>query len=490
VTESLPPEDPRDALIRELTAQVADLTALVAELREQLDAARRAASRNSGNSSLPPSGDDQPGRQPRRERRAAERAEKKRSRGKQPGSPGAAMRWREPDDTLDHFPEGACACGLDLAGAADLGVARSYQQEDVPEPRPSRRCQHNLHKAKCACGKVHVAERPDGVPDSPLSVGPRLSAMAVYLSVFQHVPVERAQQLISDLTGGIVSAGFVHSCLAKAAGLVRDPVALIRTLIAASPVAGFDETTLRSGPAGDKKYVHGAFTELYSAFHLGTRSIETMKKGGILPFFAGIVVSDRYQGYWSGTWTAFAGHQACAAHLIRDFEDCAETYPGSGWPQQAQRALRGLIRAWHAAREQNLPAVPDDIRQPLELEFRRAVTFGLSAVPRVPGPKTTVKQKPGREMLEFCRSREADVLRFASDTSVWPTNNISERGVRPLKTQQKISGRLTSDDVTQDRLDIRGYIDTARKHGLGALEVLEQLMLGRPWMPPAQPISP
>ncbi|MBV9831928.1 MAG: IS66 family transposase [Marmoricola sp.] len=490
MTESLPPEDPRDALIDELTAQVSELTALIAELREQLDAARRAASRNSGNSSLPPSGDDQPGRQPRRERRAAERAEKKRSRGKQPGSPGAAMRWREPDDTLDHFPAGACACGLDLAGAADLGVARSYQQEDVPEPRPSRRYQHNLHKAKCACGKVHMAERPDGVPDVPLSVGPRLSAMAVYLSVFQHLPVERAQQLIGDLTGGIVSAGFVHSCLAKAAGLVRNPVALIRTLIAASPVAGFDETTLRSGPAGEKKYVHGAFTELYSAFHLGTRSIESMKKGGILPFFAGIVVSDRYQGYWSETWTAFAGHQACAAHLIRDFEDCAETYPGSGWPQQAQRALRGLIHAWHAAREQGLPAVPGEVREPLELEFRRAVTFGLSAVPRVPGPKTTVKQKPGREMLEFCKAREADVLRFASDTSVWPTNNISERGVRPLKTQQKISGRLTSDDVTQDRLDIRGYIDTARKHGLGALEVLEQLMLGRPWMPPAQPISP
>ena len=82
------------------------------------------------------------------------------------------------------------------------------------------------------------------------------------------------------------------------------------------------------------------------------------------------------------------------------------------------------------------------------------------------------------------------MLRFTTDTSVWPTNNISERGVRPLKTQQKISGRLTSDDVTQDRLDIRGYIDTARKHGLGGYEVLHQLMTGKPWLPPAQPISP
>ena len=28
--------------------------------------------------------------------------------------------------------------------------------------------------------------------------------------------------------------------------------------------------------------------------------------------------------------------------------------------------------------------------------------------------------------------------------------------------------------VTQDRLDIRGYIDTARKHGLGAYQVIHQ----------------
>src|SRR5487761_630827 len=453
-----PPEDPRDALIREQAERIAGLEALVAELRERLD--------------------------------AAERAEKKRSRGKQPGSPGAAMRTRKPDETLDHYPEGACECGLDLEGAADLGVARFYQQEDVPEPRPSRRYRHNLHKARCTCGKVHIAPRPDGVPDAPLSVGPRLSAMAVYLSVFQHVPVERARQLISDLTGGVVSAGFVHSCLAKAAGLVKDSVALIRTLIAASPVAGFDETTLRSGPAGEKKYVHGAFTEEYSAFWLGTRSLDTMEDAGILPVFAGIAVSDRYQNYFSPRWEHIAGNQACLSHLLRDFEDCAESYPGAVWPVQAQRALRGLIRAWHAAREQGLDAIPADARKPLEHEFRHAVLAGLASVPRVPGPKNSTKQRPGRELLEFCRDRRSDVLLFTEDTTVWPTNNISERGVRPLKTQQKISGRLASDDVTQDRLDIRSYIDTARKHGKNAMDVLHDLMLGRPWRPPAQALSP
>ena len=149
-----------------------------------------------------------------------------------------------------------------------------------------------------------------------------------------------------------------------------------------------------------------------------------------------------------------------------------------------------MIHEWHAAVDQGLPVIPGDVLAPLEHEFRHAVLAGLASVPRVPGPKNTVKQKPGRELLEFCRDRRADVLRFTTDTRIWPMNNISERGVRPLKTQQKISGRLASDAVTQDRLDIRGYIDTARKHGRNAIDVLHQLMTGNPWQPPAQASSP
>jgi transposase len=500
VTDVPPPEelpaDPRDALIREqaqvIAAQAEKVTALeavVADLREQLVAAGRAGSRNSGNSSMPPSSDDLPGRkQPRKRRRAAERAERKK-RGKQPGSPGASMAWEVPDRTESHFPEGACPCGLDLADAADLGAARSYQQEEIPAA-PAERVQHDLHGVRCACGRTHAAPRPAGVPASALSTGPRLRALAVYLVVFQHVPVERCRQLIADVTGAVVPDGFIHSCLARAASLAADVVALIRALITASPVAGFDETTLRSGPAGEKKYVHGAFTELYSAFWLGTRSLDSMDDAGILPGFAGIVVSGRYQNYFNPRWANIAGNQACLSHLLRDYEDCAESYPGAVWPVQAQRALRGMIHAWHAAVEQGLPAIPEDALKPLGHEFRHAVLAGLASVPRVPGPKNAVKQKPGRDLLEFCRDRRGDVLRFTADTSVWPTNNISERGVRPLKTQQKISGRLASDDVTQDRLDIRGYIDTARKHGRNAMDVLHDLMLGRPWRPPVQALSP
>jgi transposase len=159
-----------------LRAHAAALQEQVGQLREQVARLERIVSRNSGNSSMPPSGDDAPGRKPpRKQRRAQEREDaKKRKRGKQPGAPGAAMCWAEPDDTRDYYPEGGCACGADLAGAADLGVARSFQQLEVPEPS-AQRIQHDLHETVCGCGQHHVAARPAGVPDSPVSIGPNLT---------------------------------------------------------------------------------------------------------------------------------------------------------------------------------------------------------------------------------------------------------------------------------------------------------------------------
>ena len=500
---ALPPAAPdcaacaaRDARIAELEDLAGELRDAVgaqadqiAALREQVARLERALSRNSGNSSMPPSSDEVPGRTPPKKKDGRAQPGGRRRRGKQPGAAGAAMRWEVPDDTIPHFPAGTCACGRDLAEARDLGVASSAQQLDIPEPR-ARRIQHDMHAARCACGREHVAARPPGVPDAALSIGPGLRALAVYLLVYQHIPVERCRQLIADVAGAEVSDGFIHSCLRKAASALAGVVKLIKTLITAAHVAGFDETTLRAGKAGTKKYVQGAFTERYTALFLGERTLKSFRTFGILPDFAGVTVTDRYVNYWHSGWTHIAGHQACLAHLVRDYTDAAETYPGQIWPVQARRALSGLIKAWHDAVAAGQPAIPVRAADPLVTEFRRAIRVGLAGVPRVPGPKNTTRQHPGRELLEFCRDRVDDVLRFTTDTRIWPTNNISERGVRPEKTQQKISGRLTSEDATQDRLDIRSYIDTARKHGRNAMDVLHDLMLGRPWRPPAQAFSP
>ena len=95
-----------------------DKDAKIAELEERVARLERLISRNSGNSSMPPSTDDLPGRKPpeRRARRGGGRKP-----GKQPGAPGAYLAWsQDPDTIVDHFPRGRCMCGADLSGAAVL----------------------------------------------------------------------------------------------------------------------------------------------------------------------------------------------------------------------------------------------------------------------------------------------------------------------------------------------------------------------------------
>jgi transposase len=470
-------------LIAEQAAAIEQLRRANAELVERVTALERAQGRNSGNSSMPPSSDDLPGRTKPASRAARGSGRK---RGKQKGAPGYALGWVDaPDEHVPHRPGGDCACGTDLGRATDVGIERSHQVHDLPEIE-IKVFQHDLYRVRCGCGREHVAALPDQLSRARSSYGLNIKSLVVYLLVYQHVPVERVVKLIADVTGRTgPSVGFCHGMLTRAAHALTDVLATIKSLITLSRVVGFDETVLRAGPASAKRYVLSASTDRYALFHLGGRDLDSFTAFGILPDFTGIAVHDRYTIYYNQKWKHLGGHQACAAHLLRDLTDAAEAYPTAVWPEQAQRALRGLIHAVNSARDSGQAVIPPTIRDPLITSFRHAIRVGLSEVRTAPGPRHRTAQPPGRDLLEFCRDRESDVLRFCFDPQVWPTNNISERDLRPTKTQQKISGRLTSNDVTQDRLDIRSYIDTVRKHGASVMAGIRAALAGNPWYPPA-----
>ena len=478
MTGSLPPEDPRDALIRELSAQVAELTSLVVELREQLDAARRAASRNSGNSSMPPSSDDLPGRKAPGQRKRGGSGKRP---GKQPGAPGAHLAWRDdPDDARPLFPAGGCECGRDLADAADLGISGSRQVIEVPLAA-AKVVQYDSHAVECACGRVHEAPPPAGAGAAgTVTWGLNARALAVFLMVVHHVPVERCASILESLSGIRPSDGFVHALLDRAARAVRHVNMLVRALVITAGVICADETPIRVGPGPKtrKRYLLVACTNLLTCYFLGDRTLASFD-GFVFPDLSGTVVHDRYQNY-----DAFGGvtHQLCCAHVLRDLEDCAESYPDAIWPGQAADALRALIHAANQARGAGLDAVPGEKTAADLRLFRSAVLVGLQEVRRVPGAKA--KQKPGRTLLECLRDREADVLRFLSDLRIPPTSNQAERDLRPAKTQQKVSGRLRSEKAARDRYAVRGYTSTAVKHGRDALTAIRDALAGNPWTPP------
>jgi hypothetical protein len=244
----MPLDAARDAVIAMQAQVIKVLAGQAADLAARVERLERAASRNSGNSSMPPSADDLPGRTPPPAQ--AGRGGGGRGPGGQPGSKGSHLAWSQsPDDTVPHFPAGACTCGADLAAAADLGVAASHQIVDVPLETATV-VQHDLHEVACGCGRVHRAPAPpgSGVPGT-VTYGLALQAWCVYLIAAHAIPVHRCAELIEALTGAEPSPGFVHSMIARAAAAVAQANTAIRALIILAHVVSADETPIRVGPA-------------------------------------------------------------------------------------------------------------------------------------------------------------------------------------------------------------------------------------------------
>lgn len=448
------------ALIVSLTSQVEVLAGQVAELTAK-------AGRNSQNSSMPPSSD-----------RFAKPARPVRGRtgrkpGKQPGAPGAGLEFTaSPDEIIDHVPASCAGCGSDLADAEPVGM-NARQVRDVPLVKVTV-TEHRMHQRACPCGQVTVAPAPTGV-DGPVVYGPNLRAIAVYLVVFQHVPVERAALLIADLTGASVSTGWVSAQVGRTADALADVEKLIKTMVSLAAVIGVDETTINVN--GTKQWLHVARTDRLTAYFLHpNRGRNAVAEFAILPAFTGTVMRDALAVYDSYPAT----HALCGAHLLRELTAISESDPDLIWPTQAREALLALNATCRAARDQGLTTLPAELAaEPLRL-FRHAVLVGLASHSRAEGRK----QSKARNLLERLRHREPEILRFTSDLAVPFTNNGSERDLRPVKTQLKISGCHRASTGAANWLRVRGYISTVGKHQSDILTALRDALTGNPWTPP------
>ena len=455
----------RDELIVELSGRVLGLSARVTQLEGRV-------SKNSQNSSKPPSSDAFARPQPRSLRRPSGRQP-----GKQPGGQGFALKPRpEPDEVVVHTP-GACrSCGDDLSNAPVVG-GQVRQVFDLP-PIELEVIEHRAQRRACSCGAVTTAAFPPEAT-APTCYGPGVAALGAYLMGRQHLPVERAGEAMADCFGAPVSTGWLASLLPAAATRLEDFLAAARRQLAAADVAHFDET---GGRVGAKLWwIHVACTDSLSLYHLAPgRGKDSIDAGGVLPTFAGVGVHDGLASYRRYD----IDHALCAAHHLRELAGIGEA-TGQDWPT----ALADLLVAMHVtvqdAKADNKTALTRRRRRAYRTRYDALVTQGQRLNP--PPPRTgnpgRPKLAPAGALLRRLDVYADDVLRFATDFQVPFDNNQAERDIRMVKLQQKISGGWRSQTGAKSFLAVRSYLSTARKQNQDALQVLRVLFTGNAWVP-------
>jgi transposase len=434
----------------------------IAELKKEVKELKAQLSKNSGNSSKPPSSDGY------KKQIKNNREKSDRKQGAQEGHEGTTLQMVEtPDKIVKHKVEGECRCGKDLK-RAEIKNVQARQVFDLAE-KLIEVTEHRVEVRQCGCGIIHEAVC---AVRGNVQYGGRIKALMVYLNQYQYLPFERLQEFSEDCLGLKISDGLLATSNQLCYENLEQTELDIKQQIIESEVMHNDETGIRC----EKKtqWIHSSSTALHTHYGIQRkRGKEGIDAIGILPNYTGISVHDRWVSYDDYD----CGHALCNAHLLRDLKFLAEEND-SDW---AAKMIAVLVQASRYKKEGLLD---EKSIHTIEKQSRRIIKEGLKQEPP-PIAITTIKR--GRKaktksllLLEVFIHRGHQVWAFLYNQSVPFDNNLAERDLRMVKLKQKISGCFRSLTGAQVFCRIRSYISTARKQGYSILDAIECALLNNP----------
>lgn len=453
--------------IRYLEARIQQLETEVHDLKARL-------SKDSSNSSKPPSSDGLK----RKPKSSRQRSGKK--PGGQKGRAGKGLaQVSNPDVIVTHTSSNCTRCKSDL-GSVNGTVVEQRQVFDIPQPKINI-TEHRVEEKKCpCCGELTRASFPEDVK-GPVQYGDRIRALIAYLSHQHFIPVNRVCEIFEDIFGVSISPGTCANVDEQLFTNLETFEAGLKTYLITSQVLHFDETGMRC----DKKlhWIHVASSKEATFYMMHTkRGQEAIDAAGILPNFQGTGIHDHWFPYFSYNRVK---HGLCNAHHLRELTFIFEQKK-ENWAQQMHDYLIQVNKEVEKYAEHE--ALPPDVLLEIEKTYNQILTEGFKyheSLPLLPRSKRgKQKQREGKNLLDRLSEKRDCVLRFAYDFSTPFTNNQGERDIRMVKVKQKISGCFRGFHSGEIFCRIRSYISTVRKQGWNVWQALADAIRGSPCLLP------
>jgi transposase len=366
------------------------------------------------------------------------------------GRPGVARALcPDPDVTREVYAE-SCSCGAVLS-PADQPDVFAYDLIDLPPIKPVT-TRINLHKGNCPCCGKRVAAQPpaDMAPGTPF--GPGVVSLVTYLHACQMVSYNRMTEVLDGLFGLKLSEGAIANMLARAAKPFAARADEIAETVRQSPVIASDETSARVCGKTHWQWTFAAATAVYHTI--------APTRGKVVPTaFLGqakpkVWLSDRLAAQCKHA----DAHQYCLAHLIRDAQyaiDAGDTVFAPAFKRFLQKAC-AIGRRREALADATIKAYARDLARELD---------------RLLALKAT--QTDGRHLQAsmFVDARDK-LLVFLTRRDVEPTNNVSERALRPSVIFRKVTNGFRSGWGAKAYADLCSIVATGRLNGRSPLTAI------------------
>jgi len=452
--EGLPPALQQLKKINEQLERKAELLEEKAELLQRENdilkdkLAKYETPKNSNNSSVPPSKDEN-----RPFKSKSLRKKTGRKPGGQKGHEGTTLEMvSDPNEIHDHAPEYCECCGKYLAGTPGEFVERK-QVIDLPPIEPIV-TEHRVYKKECSCGHITMSSFPGGLK-APVSYGPMIESLTGYFHSRQYIPFLRMQELFRDIFSVPISEGGIHCLLNRLSTKALPLYHRIRDMITNSSVVGTDETGAKLN--GKKIWIwtwqNDRVTWLKGTDNRGYKTIEENFPEG---FKKSVFVHDCWKSHFQ---PEVHTHQLCTSHLLRELNYLEERY-NHPWPVRFRKFILDGIKL-----KEKLD--PGDYYQPIKK--RTALENRLK---RLLASRLDEKHKELVSFQNRMLKYKDYILTFLYHPKVPPDNNGSERAIRNVKVKQKISGQFKSSKGVENFMVLRSITDTTLKNDQNVLKAL------------------
>jgi len=429
-----------------LTLNVEELTRNVVELTKKL--AHYQHPKNSGNSSIPPSKDEN---RPKRNQSLREKSGRK--PGAQKGHKGTTLTMVEAPDKIEKLiPDYCNCCGKDLR-AIEAILASKRQVVELPPIQPIY-IEYQCFSKTCSCGHQQKGTYPSHITNH-IQYGSSVEALVGYFSVYQYLPFKRMTELFSDVFNLPISQGSIGNLLQRLGDKSQVIYDAIQNSIAKSRSVGGDETGLKVN--GDKFWAWIWQNTMLTFISISTnRGKQTVQKLFPKGFINATLNSDR----WKTHITTYArGHQLCFAHLLRDLNYLIELES-----TQFAKNTKSLFKKAIELKRVN-PQYDKGDSMAVEIETKMDELL-KEQLYQEKTPKTVIFQNSMSDYRNY-------LFQFLYDKDIPPDNNGSERGIRNIKVKMKISGQFKIGYDTFAKL--RSVIDTCIKRNLPVLHAMQQI---------------
>jgi len=415
--------------IDKLKTEVKQLKKENETLKQENIKLREIINKNSGNSSKPPSSDgfnkihnsrEKTGKRP----------------GGQPGHKGSTPKlFDNPTRTVELKAE-KCKCGGNIK-YTDRYTAKQHVDIEISVDIT----EYREYEGVCECCRQHIKNRAP-VNDT-ITYGNSLKGFSAMLTTEGCVSINRTQQMISELTGGLInlSDGTIAKWNKELAVRVAPAVDKIKDNLLVSPVLHKDETGIRIEKTTHWFHVLSNRTNTLYRSHK-KRGNDADREMDVLPSYGGTLVHDHLKGLYD-----FAcNHSECNAHILRYLKAAAES-KGRVW---AQDMIKLLLEAKGGKEKNGVFNRYDEILEQGRQEFLKDESPDYNG--------------EDMKLLRRMKKYKQEHLRFVTDKNVPFDNNQAERDLRMIKAKTKISGCFRGENSGNVFAYIKSYTSTLRKN--------------------------